>query len=1247
MDLTINQRSTQQGSGWWAWEVWIDGPDSLLDQVEAVVYTLHPTFPNPRQRVTDRGSRFALRSGGWGEFMIYGEVNMRDGETVSLRHYLRLQEVATGSGRTLFLTCAKEDENLTDDIQDRLEKGGFEILRVLDQPAFSKATAAIVVMSSDKSPWFDNDLRVIRESNTPLLIITLQSFQVPPCVAAYRCPPNLQPNPDTRASATVTWLLQVLDRPQVAWDQDSLPPLASAFWNRRLALAVEDLRHASQCVFPVIGSAGFQSVAVAVARDLVIAPADGLSSEGLKLRLPSGECPIKPIAPPKELVVFRLPVELATFLTLAQSSPANPLVAALSIDGERRFKLSPGWLTGAVQSYQVNHDSRSTTPGAAVVSLENGLLLGIDLLLGRTLPAAVIRELLPADANFGRSVELESVQEEFFERAKSKPEDYANRKGYDPKFLGVAVPLPQTDRQIELLPYANFSVALSTNRHLTLYAVVNINGHRLVEKHRAGDPWQLDPRVPSDIQVGGHYYTGTPLDRGHMVRRVDPVWGENADQAEMDTFHYPNSCPQHKNLNRKTWNDLEDYIYVNLQREDLRVTVFTGPVLAGDDAIFHGLQLPKEFWKVVVMLRNDGQLSATAYLLSQEDMVEGLEFVYGEFRTYQVSVELIEKKTGLSFGNLRNFDPAAKRSTLEAVARAPAEIRGPQDLKLDSPAVASKLTLAAAVPAAAQGPTAAGGVWVEPDEGERQLSAALDTFDWSTVQQLLKDLIDRLARNPSDFDEPFARRVLSRLQRKRRFGQMTRVGDAFLQAGFTGHQVRRRYAQALIDQGIFHAAEHVLRAVVADTLVPPFEQEEAQGLLGRIGKQIYVNADAPANSRNVARLQNAVDSYWLSYVLDPAANYWHGINVVACLRRAETDGIQLHSPAAPEKVATEILKNLQNRENQSKTGELSPFELATFLEVYVALRQFADAIKRAKTYAECKDADAFEIASTLRQLEEVWRLRDNQEPGGTILPILRAALLRRAGGSLQLSASNVRANLEKVFGSDHSVSLQWYTEGLERAKSIARIETNGKGFGTGWLVNSTDFFPGRTGLLLLTNAHVIGPATSDRYPDSLRPEDATVHFQIQDWKIPAGKIEFHSPVNELDATFLELPNLPPGASALPLEAIVLEVANPPQRLYIIGHPGGRDLEFSLQDNHLIAANERLVHYRTPSEGGSSGSPVFGPSDWKVVALHHAGRKDMPRLDGQPGTYEANEGIALAALLKLTSSTLSARVVNRT
>lgn len=62
------------------------------------------------------------------------------------------------------------------------------------------------------------------------------------------------------------------------------------------------------------------------------------------------------------------------------------------------------------------------------------------------------------------------------------------------------------------------------------------------------------------------------------------------------------------------------------------------------------------------------------------------------------------------------------------------------------------------------------------------------------------------------------------------------------------------------------------------------------------------------------------------------------------------------------------------------------------------------------------------------------------------------------------------------------------------------------------------------------------------------------------------------------------------------------------RVYIIGHVGGRDLAFSFQDNLLIdhegppegkpaIPGVSRLHYRAPTEGGSSGSPVFNANLW--------------------------------------------------
>jgi V8-like Glu-specific endopeptidase len=82
---------------------------------------------------------------------------------------------------------------------------------------------------------------------------------------------------------------------------------------------------------------------------------------------------------------------------------------------------------------------------------------------------------------------------------------------------------------------------------------------------------------------------------------------------------------------------------------------------------------------------------------------------------------------------------------------------------------------------------------------------------------------------------------------------------------------------------------------------------------------------------------------------------------------------------------------------------------------------------------------------------------------------------------------------------------------------------------------------------------------------------------------------------------------------------------------VIGHPKGGSLSFSIHDNVLLDHKAPHLHYRAPTEGASSGSPVFN-SQWKLVGLHHAGSKDMRRLNGE-GTYAANEGIWIQSIIK--------------
>jgi hypothetical protein len=45
--------------------------------------------------------------------------------------------------------------------------------------------------------------------------------------------------------------------------------------------------------------------------------------------------------------------------------------------------------------------------------------------------------------------------------------------------------------------------------------------------------------------------------------------------------------------------------------------------------------------------------------------------------------------------------------------------------------------------------------------------------------------------------------------------------------------------------------------------------------------------------------------------------------------------------------------------------------------------------------------------------------------------------------------------------------------------------------------------------------------------------------------------------------------------------------------------------------------------------------------WRLIALHHAGKSDLPKLNGKSGTYEANEGTNVLAIAEAIKQKLSA------
>jgi hypothetical protein len=523
--------------------------------------------------------------------------------------------------------------------------------------------------------------------------------------------------------------------------------------------------------------------------------------------------------------------------------------------------------------------------------------------------------------------------------------------------------------------------------------------------------------------------------------------------------------------------------------------------------------------------------------------------------------------------------------------------------------------------------------------------AAAESLEADRLEAACEALIAELRRQPVPPEPKVARKVLGELRKWRHFGAMQRLADALIRLGCGAPLVYRQYAQALIDRGELIPALELLRGLVERAKDDAEEHAEARGLLGRVYKQIYTEAQGSRLGMGETALAQAVACYRAVYDADPS-RLWHGVNLVALLARAERDRVA--APNAADWKA--IAQALRAQAEQRWADDLPAWDYATAAEACVALQDWPGAERWLQKYLKAPDVDAFAIAGTLRQFTEIWGLRVDGGPGGDLISVLRAALLLRKNGQLDLTPVQVqrmhdgaKANaFERILGDTGVQTFQWMCQGLARARAVAKVrQSDGQGVGSGFLVRGGDLHaPLGDELLLLTNAHVVSDDPAQRA--AVTSEEAEVSFEAlaePGRAAPRHRVKalvWNSGPDALDASFLRLDPPPGGVEPCPV-AKNLPTPGESQRVYVIGHPLGGELSFSLQDNRLLdhegppkgqpsQAGRCLLHYRAPTEPGSSGSPVFAQAGWKVVGLHHAGGEFMPRLNGQAGTYAANEGI---------------------
>lgn len=205
---------------------------------------------------------------------------------------------------------------------------------------------------------------------------------------------------------------------------------------------------------------------------------------------------------------------------------------------------------------------------------------------------------------------------------------------------------------------------------------------------------------------------------------------------------------------------------------------------------------------------------------------------------------------------------------------------------------------------------------------------------------------------------------------------------------------------------------------------------------------------------------------------------------------------------------------------------------------------------------------------------------------------LNAPIKELAGNS---AAENERSHL--------FLPVNWLEKALMASKAVCRVVLDNGSMGTGFLT--------REGYLFTCNHIINSVDTANTTRIELNFEvgfDGKAKLPVT-YQLDASDFK-SSPPRELDFTRVkvidraEAPLKQWGFVEFEPDAIPAVGAD----VAIIQHPNGGDKQVAFHSSRVLNQYNQHLFYTTNTAPGSAGSPVFN-IDWKVVAIHHAGKTE--------------------------------------
>lgn len=202
----------------------------------------------------------------------------------------------------------------------------------------------------------------------------------------------------------------------------------------------------------------------------------------------------------------------------------------------------------------------------------------------------------------------------------------------------LETPIPLVPRQEQIIRHSGYTVSYNKDLKIPNWVSYELTREETKGKEKRGNRFIADPLVTGPIATNADY-TRSGYDKGHMAPAADMKW---SPEAMKESFYFSNMCPQHPQLNRRGWKNLEEKIR-DWAIADSAIIIICGPIINQSSRTIgkNKVAVPERFFKVVLSpfvkpVRGIG------FLFNNRQAVEPLS-------TYAVTIDSIEKLTNMDF----------------------------------------------------------------------------------------------------------------------------------------------------------------------------------------------------------------------------------------------------------------------------------------------------------------------------------------------------------------------------------------------------------------------------------------------------------------------------------------------------------------------------------------------------------------------------------------------------------------------